>query len=140
MMNLEDCFEQGLLKKELPDTEKVKKSVETASRKLGLAKRLFELKIFEETILNAYSAMFHAARALLFRDGIREKSHYALFLYVKEKYSDKLERRFINELNTLRIERHEISYGLEKPEISEAEAGEVIKVAEHFISAVKKIL
>lgn len=139
-MDVEACFNQGLLKKESPDTEKVKKSVEVAIHKLSLAKRLFGLKIFEETIVNSYSAMFHAARALLFKDGVKEKSHYALFLYLKEKYSDKLERRFINELNALRLERHEISYGLEKPEISEIEAWEVIKVSEDFIAAIKRIL
>jgi uncharacterized protein (UPF0332 family) len=139
-MNVEDCFGQGLLRKDSPNIDKSKKSLEIANYKLSLGKRLFELKIFEETIVNAYSCMFHAARALLFRDGVKEKSHYALFLYIKEKYSDKLERRFINELNTLRLERHEISYGLEKPEIKEDEAEEVIKVAGDFISAVKKIL
>ncbi|MCK5138983.1 MAG: HEPN domain-containing protein, partial [Thermodesulfovibrionia bacterium] len=116
------------------------KSINTAKYKLNLAKRLFELKIFEETITNSYSAMFHAARALLFMDGIKEKSHYALFLYIKEKYSDKLERRFINELNTLRLESHEINYGLEKSEIKEDDAGDVTKIANDFISAVEKII
>lgn len=139
-MNVDDCFAQGLLKKEAPDAEKSKKSVEIASYKLGRALKLFGLKALEETIFNAYAAMFHAARALLFRDGAREKSHYAVFVYLKEKYSDRLERRFINELNALRLERHEISYGLEKPEIKEEEAAEVIKVAGDFIAAIKKIL
>ena len=137
---MQDCFEKGLLKKETADIEKSKKSINTAKYKLNLAKRLFELKIFEETITNSYSAMFHAARALLFMDGIKEKSHYALFLYIKEKYSDKLERRFINELNTLRLESHEINYGLEKSEIKEDDAGDVTKIANDFISAVEKIM
>ena len=137
---MQDCFEKGLLKKETADIEKSKKSINTAKYKLNLAKRLFELKIFEETITNSYSAMFHAARALLFMDGIKEKSHYALFLYIKEKYSDKLERRFINELNTLRLESHEINYGLEKSEIKEDDAGDVTKIANDFISAVEKII
>jgi len=139
-MNVEDCLEKGLLKKEEADIEKSKKSIEVAKHKLDLAKRLFDLKIFEETITNSYAAMFHAARSLLFKDGIKEKSHYALFVYIKEKYSDKLEKRFINELNALRLERHEINYGLEKPEIKEVEAEDVIKIAEDFISAIGKIL
>jgi uncharacterized protein (UPF0332 family) len=139
-MNVQDCFEKGLLKKEKPDIEKSKKSIEVAKYKLSLAKRLFDLKIFEETVTNSYSAMFHAGRALLFKNGVKEKSHYALFLYIKEKYSNKLERRFINELNALRLERHEISYGLEKLEIKEVEAEEVIKIAEDFIFAVEKIV
>jgi len=30
-------------------------------------------------ILAAYTAMFHAARAVLYKDGIQEKSHYATY-------------------------------------------------------------
>lgn len=139
-MNVEDCFEKGLLKKENPDIEKSQRSIEMSKYKLGLAKRLFDLKIFDETITNSYSAMFHAARALLFKDGIKEKSHYALFLYIKENYANKLERRFINELNALRLARHDIHYGLEKPEVKKVEAEDVIKVTEDFILAVENIL
>ncbi|OIO63356.1 hypothetical protein AUJ69_01210 [Candidatus Woesearchaeota archaeon CG1_02_47_18] len=84
--------------------------------------------------------MFYAARALLFKDGVIEKSHYGLFLYVKEEYSDKLERRFINELNVLRLERHEISYGLEKPEVTQSEAEDSVRIAVDFIRAVEKII
>jgi len=139
-MNIEECFEKGLLKKEKPDIEKSHKSIEIAKHKLGIAKKLFGLSIFEETITNSYSVMFHSARSLLFKEGIKEKSHYGLFVYLKENYSDKLEKRFINELNALRLERHEINYGLEKPEIKVSEAEQVIKIAEDFISAVEKIL
>ena len=139
-MNVEDCFEKGLLKKEKADFEKLKKSIQISKYKLSLAKRLFELKIYDETITNSYSAMFHAARSLLFKDGIKEKSHYGLFVYIKEKYSDKLEKRFINELNALRLERHEINYGLEKPEVKEVEAEDVIMIADDFIKAIEKII
>lgn len=79
-MDLEDCFEKGLLKRESPDIDKSKKSIEIAKHKINKAKKLFDVKIFEDTITNSYSAMFHVARALLFKDGIKEKSHFALFL------------------------------------------------------------
>lgn len=139
-MNVQDCFEKELLKKDRPDLVKTKKSLEIAKYKLGRAEKLFSLKIFEEAVTNSYAAMFHSARALLFKDGIKEKSHFALFVYVKEKYSDKLEKRFINELNSLRLERHEINYGLEKIEIEKEEAEDMIKVTKDFIFAVKKII
>ncbi len=139
-MNLKECFEKGLLKKERPDKAKAMKSIEAAKHKLNIAKSTFDAKIYEESIINAYAAMFHAARALLFRDGIVEKSHFGVYVYIKEKYSQKVEARFINELNALRLERHELWYGLEKPEIKEVEAEDVIAVAGDFIKAVEKIL
>jgi uncharacterized protein (UPF0332 family) len=139
-MNVDECIKQGLLKRDIPSKEKAAKSLEIAKHKLGVARKLFGFKIFEETITNSYSSMFHASRALLFRDGIKEKSHYAVFVYIKEKYSGKLEMRFINEFNNLRTERNEISYGLEKSNISAEEAKEVLKTAEEFIGAVEKLI
>ena len=139
-MDLNDCLEKGLLKKDYPDKEKSKKSLETADNKLVLAKKLFNFDILEETFTNCYAVMFHAARALLFKDGFREKSHYGLFVYIKEKYSDHLEKRFINELNSLRLERHEINYGLENIHLEKSDAEVVLKIAEEFITAVRKII
>lgn len=138
-MNLQECFENGLLKKERPDRAKALKSIEAAKHKLEVAKATFDADIFEEAVINAYAAMFHAARALLFNDGVVEKSHFGVYIYIKEKYSPKLEARFINELNALRLERHELWYGLEMPEIKEVEAGDVIAVAKDFIIAVGRL-
>ena len=139
-MDINECFEKGLLKKDKQDKEKALKSIETAKYKLDIAKRTFDVQIFEEAIINSYAAMFHAARALLFKDGIKEKSHFGLFVYIKEKYKDRLEPRFINELNALRLERHELIYGLEKPEIKEVEAEDIIFVTKEFILAIEKLL
>lgn len=139
-MDIGECLEKGLLKEDKKDIEKAKKSIEIARYKLSIAKRTFDVKIFEESIINAYAAMFHAGRSLLFKDGFKEKSHYGLFVYIKEKYSDKLEPRFINELNALRLERHELLYGLEKQEIKEVEAEDIIKIAEDFIKVIKDLI
>ncbi len=85
--------------------------------------------------------MFHAARALLFKDGHKERSHYALCIYVKERYGTKIEMKYIHELNTLRMQRHDIMYGLEeRPEIMEIETESAISVATGFLGAVKKLL
>ena len=132
-MNVKECFEKGLLKLDKIDLEKAKKSLEIAKHKLEIAKKVFDIELYEETITNSYSSMFHAARALLFKDGIKEKSHYGLFVYIQEKYKDKIEPRFINELNSLRLERHELLYGLEKSNINEIEAEDIIGIVGNFI-------
>ena len=139
-MNIDECFKKELLKKDTPSIEKARKSIESAKHKLSIAKQTFDVKIYEETIVNSYAAMFHAGRVLLFKDGVKEKSHYGLYIYIKEKYKDKLEPRFINELNALRLERHELLYGLEKVEITEVEAEDIIKIAEDFVKAVEKLV
>ena len=78
------------------------------------------------------------ARALLFRDGFREKSHYAIYVYLKEKYSEKIEPKFLNELNLLRIERHEIFYGLEDESFDKISIKKQITVAEEFAKNMKE--
>ncbi|MFH1224313.1 MAG: HEPN domain-containing protein [Candidatus Diapherotrites archaeon] len=140
-MNIEDCLREGLLVKQNPDGEKAELSVEMAEHKLGLAEQEFEHEIFENAIVTAYNAMFHAARALLFRDGFKERSHFAVYVFVNEKYGAKIEKKYLNELQSLRLYRHDLTYGLGKPaEIQETEADSAIKVAKGFIAAVKKTL
>ncbi len=137
--NIEDCFKFRLLRKIKPDKEKSKLSLKISEERLNRAKEAVELKFFEFAVLEAYMAMFHAARALLYCDGIQEKSHFALYLYLKEKYSDKIPLYIINFLNIHRIERHEALYGFEyKPKKDDALTA--IEDAEIFVKEVKKAL
>ena len=97
-MNVDECLEKGLLKRSQPDLKKAMRSIEIAEHKLELAEREFEAKIYENAIISAYTSMFHAARAILFRDGFTERSHYALFVYLSERYGDKIECSYLTEL------------------------------------------
>ena len=135
--NIEDCFRFRLLRKIKPDEEKAKKSLEISKNRLKEAGRAIELKIFQYAILESYMAMFHAARALLYKDGIQEKSHFAIFIYLKEKYSDKIPLHILNLLNIHRIERHEAMYGLEySPE--EQDTLVAVEDAKVFVKEVEK--
>ena len=140
-MNVEECLAEGLLKKTDPDRKKALRSLELSAHKIEIAKRELKAGIYENVVISAYTSMFHSARALLYRDGYKERSHYAIFVYLNEKYTDKMERRYLHEFNSLRMERHELMYGLEKlPEILKAEAESVVEIAEGFLEQVKKIL
>ena len=135
--NIEDCFKFRLLRKIEPDKEKTKKSLEISKQRLNETERAIELKIFQYAVLESYMAMFHAARALLYKDGIQEKSHFAIFVYLKEKYSDKIPLHILNFLNIHRIERHEAMYGLEfKPE--EQDVLVAVEDAKAFVKEVEK--
>lgn len=137
--NVDDCFRFRLLRKIKPDEEKSKKSIEIAKARIEKAKEAIKLKVFEFAILEAYMAMFHAARALLYKEGIQEKSHFAVFVYLKEKYSNKIPLYIINFLNIHRIERHEAMYGLEyKPEKEDAIIA--LEDAKIFVKEIEKLL
>ena len=138
-MNLDECIEKRLLSKTDPDLRKAKKSISASERKIQLAKAELKSELYESCFLSAYSAMFHAARAILFKDGFKEKSHYAIYIFLSEKYSGKIEEKYFNEFNNLRIGRHNLMYGLDEPqETSELEAIETIKLVECFIKISKE--
>ena len=139
-MDIKECLEKGLLKESVKDINKALRSIKISKNKLDRAIRLKDKGFLEDAVVNIYSTMFHAGRALLFKDGFREKSHYGLYVYIKEKYKDKIEIRFLNELDALRIGRHEILYSLESARINKGDVEDIISVAKDFISAVEKLM
>lgn len=139
--NINDCYKLRLLRNIHPDKDKSKKSLEIAKKRLKEAKLTLQfgekLGFFNTTIIESYTAMFHAARAILYIDGVQEKSHYAVFLYLKEKHSNSIPLPIINLLNVYRTERHEALYGLDY-ELKQDEAQQAVKDAEEFIKEIEK--
>ncbi len=138
-MRLEECFERRLLRKIMADREKAMRSIKMAENKLKLAKQALLKEFYDACIIYAYTSMFHSARALLYKDGIQEKSHACVVLYLKEKYSSLIPFYLLQSLDAFRKERHEALYGLEY-EASLRDAEIVIKDAEEFIKIVREVL
>lgn len=136
---LRECFEKRLLRETRRDLRKARRSVEMAELKLERARLAFRMKLFDLAIVSGYTAMFHAARGLLYRDGVQEKSHYCLVLYLRVTYAGRVPIRLVNSMDNFRVERHEILYGLEfTPTREDAEV--LMKDAKDFIQVVKELL
>lgn len=140
-MNIEECFEKRLLRNAPPDRLKCNKALEMSDRALKQAEKLMEHGFYEQTILYSYTSMFHGARALLFKDGITEKSHYCVIEYLKHNYvqSGKLNQSHIHWLDTYRIERHETLYGLENMVVNKNDAIEAVKSAANFLNEIRRL-
>lgn len=138
-MNISECFEKRLLRRTSLDIDKAKRPLEIAENKLKTAKESFDKKLYGPTIIYGYTSMFHSSRALLYKDGISEKSHYCLVLYIRENYSNEIAPYLINSLDSYRKERHETLYGLEFVE-TKKDASLIIKDAEQLLSKVIEIL
>jgi len=138
MDNLEWFFKKRKLRKIPIDKEKIKRSLEIAEIKLNEAKELFSAEFFNNTVLSAYTSMFHSARALLYNEGIQEKSHYATYFYLKEKFSNKISNSLMISFNHYREIRHELLYGYCNLEKNDAE--NIILEAEDFLEEIKKLL
>lgn len=75
---LDDCLKQGKIIR-FPEARKlVVSELEVARRDLRACRESLERKDHKWATVQAYYAMFHAARTLLYYKGYREKSHYCL--------------------------------------------------------------
>ena len=81
--------------------------------------------------------MFHSARAILFKDGIKERSHLCIVSYLRETYPRL--KRLANQLDAYRRNRHNTLYALDFL-ISGDEAQQAIEDAEKFYRRIKDIL
>jgi uncharacterized protein (UPF0332 family) len=138
-MNIKECIEERLLRIIPPDPGKRDSSIKTSEKKLKESRALLESHFFNQAILTAYTSMFHVARALLYRDGIQEKSHYAVYIYLKEKYGNKISKTLLNAFESYQKERHNILYGFEN-DSGEEEAKESVFYASDFIVSIKLLL
>jgi len=138
-MKLKELFEKRLLRKIPKDLDKSKKSLEISKKYLNDCKKLIIIPGFNLVILSAYTSMFHAARALLYKDGIQEKSHYAVFIYLKEEYANKIGNELLFEFNNAREQRHDGLYGLDS-EFNEDDAKHIVNIAESFYKKINEIL
>ena len=141
MIDTEECFEKKLLKKDNADIGLAKKSIKQAEFFLGEASDLINLEKKEISVMSLYNAYFHTSRALLFKDGIKERSHYCLARYIESEYVKKkrLSEKFLNTFENLMNLRKNIQYSTEKAMIDE-DLDESCNICEEFISIVREII
>jgi uncharacterized protein (UPF0332 family) len=137
---LDECFKEGLLKQTEPNELLAKQSILQAEHFLQEADTLIDSDIKDMALIALYNSIFHAARAILFKDGIKERSHYCVSKYIEDKYQQKelftLKQTII--LDSLREKRNHIQYSVYQTRITE-NLDELYNEAEEFIEKTKEI-
>jgi len=132
-----DYFREGLLKRGKINEKEIKGSLEIAKKFIERAEGNLKIKYFDVAFILAYNSMFHTARALLFSFGVKERSHFAMIKYLKEKFqNNKKILRFLEILDSYRITRHAIQYSGEF--CSKIDAEEALNDAKKFLDVTKK--
>jgi len=117
----------------------VKKELSVAEGDLSDAKAGYENGRYKWSTIQGYYAMFHAARALVYSRGYREKSHYCLAVALRALFVDEgtmdaqLVRDFLNGMNL----REAADY---QAEFSQSGAKAIIVSADKFIEKATAIL
>ncbi|HLD74098.1 MAG TPA: HEPN domain-containing protein [Bdellovibrionota bacterium] len=138
-MSLKKCFETGQLKKIPADLSLGKKSLQRGLLILDEIPRLKEADFLEVAEQRLYQAFFHMIKALLYKDGVKEHSHYCTILYVKENYGKILESE-LSTMETLKDLRNQSQYGVESPSLDKEEIVLWLKIGKSLCHRIKKLL
>jgi len=129
-----------MLRRVAPSMEKANGSLNLAASYLDEAQQVAGLGARRISLTGAYMAWFHAARAVLFRDGIREKSHYCIELYLNHyAQSGDLEEEWVLMFSRMRTQRHESQYSF-GPAPTTTEVLAAVEHAGQFIERIRRLL
>lgn len=137
-MSFEECLKKRLLIRIKPQIDLSEKEFNSAKKDLERAKHTIEIdKDFKWAIVQAYYSMFHAAKAVLYLIGLRERSHGCVAAAL-EKLSEKglIESSVVEEFKSCIESREDADY---RNEYSEEEAGRSEEIAEGFLKRMKEL-
>lgn len=107
------CLDDGKLKLFKASDEMIRKELSSAGYDLERARQSLKDGDAKWATIQGYYAMFHCARALIFKKGYREKSHRCLLIALQELLVNKGEMS-VQYLDNLRIAmdlREDADYG-----------------------------
>lgn len=88
MSIIDELISKGKLKSSKYSEEMYIKEYNVGKKDLEAANSSYESENYKWATIQAYYAIFHGVRALIYRSGYREESHVALKLAFKELYVD----------------------------------------------------
>ena len=140
-LSFKSCIEKGLLRKIPASEDNAERSIHKAESWLKESEKALTGEAYDSSVMSSYLVMFHSARAILFFDGYREKSHACVARYLEGMYvnSKKLDKKWVELLDHHREIRHENQYDLSFFS-SEKEAKNALSAAETFLQRMKDLL
>ena len=131
-MSFEGCLRKRFLIRIPPDTELSAKEFLAADEDLERSKHTKDVdNDFKWTIVQAYYSMFHAAKAILYQIGLKEKSHRCI-ADALEKLSEEglIEPVVVEQFKNCMESREDADY---RHVYSEEEANRTVEIAEEFL-------
>lgn len=137
-MKINELLQKGFITKIKQDKKLIEKELKEAKYDLEKANFTFEQKDFKWCIIKSYYSMFHAAKALLFSLGLKERRHFAVGVVLEElSFEGKIKSEFINDFKAAMSAREEADY---RYSYSEDTAKYLINIAGDFLEEIKKII
>ena len=133
-----ECLKSGGLRRFEAGKRKVKIEFQAAIKDLVAAKNSWKQENYKWATIQGYYSIFHAARALIFAEGYREKSHRCLLIAIRALYVDtgRIGKKQIEAFEWAMGMREEADYQLS---FSKDGAGMVVKMAEEFLRTADEV-
>ena len=137
-LEYKECLQKQKIRKFIRGRSLASKELRTAESDLKRAGATCKQKDYKWATIQGYYAMFHSARALLYQENFRERSHYCLIIALRELYvkTKILDASFIETLQRAKILRENADY---YERFSKESAGKILDKAEEFLDQAKKI-
>ena len=137
----DECLKKGMLRPIPPDPQNSESSMAKAKEWIVEAEKALKGEALKASLYSSYMAMFHASRAVLYRDGLREKSHYCIARYLEAEYVEKgkLEKEWVELLDFQRETRHSTQYDVAF-QASEDDDSKAIDSAKRFVKRIGELL
>ena len=132
------CLERGKIKRFSPGKKLVGKELRLADEDCKISKESLKAKRYKWSIVQSYYSMFHSARALLYSESYREKSHYCLVEAIKALFvkTGKLDVGLVESLLEAKNLREAADY---YGDFSELNCRKLVKKAGEFLKAAGKL-
>lgn len=138
--NFRSCLEERLLEKINPSLDLAEQEMQEAESDFKEARHELERKAWKWATDMAYYAMYHAAKALLYVKGYRERrSHRCVIEALKTLYMEtgEIDGKYIEYINSAKFRRETGTYQLQ---YSEDIAKTYVMHAEKFLEKAKELL
>jgi len=136
-MDIESCLREGFLQQIKVERDLIEKELEEAKYDIGKAKRALEESDFKWSIVKSYYSMFHAARAVLFSLGFKERRHFAIRVVLEDlNMKGKLESKFISDFSAALGAREDADY---RYTYSQETAAYLLRAAGDFLAMMKRL-
>lgn len=113
------------------------KELKEAKYDIEKAERALEEGDFKWSIVKSYYSMFHAARAVLFSLGLKERRHFAIRVVLEDlNMKGKLESKFISDFSAALGAREDADY---RYTYSQETADYLFKAAGDFLARMERL-
>jgi uncharacterized protein (UPF0332 family) len=133
----EECLKAGRIRSLFGSSDLCEKELNVAEEDLNVASHGLDEQRWKWSTIQAYYSMFHSARALLYSEGYREKSHYCLGIAIEALFveTEKIDAKYVDALQMARAMRENADYN---DEFSESGARKLVKIAKGFLKAARQ--